>query len=72
MDDISIPTLRSSRLVLRALHADDHPHMLALANDSEVARHMHEGPPPSAGRHPGLPHTQGRAQARAQRGRSRP
>ena len=48
MDGISIPTLKSSRLVLRALHAGDHPHLLALANDPEVTRHLHEDPPPSA------------------------
>ena len=49
MDGIHIPALRSSRLTLRALCADDHPHLLALAHDPEVMRYMHEGPPPSAG-----------------------
>jgi RimJ/RimL family protein N-acetyltransferase len=48
-DGIYIPTLRSSRLVLRALCADDHSHLLALATDPEVTRYMREGPPPSAG-----------------------
>jgi len=48
MDGIQIPTLRSSRLVLRALRSDDHQHLLALANDPEVTRHMHKGPPPSS------------------------
>jgi RimJ/RimL family protein N-acetyltransferase len=44
----SVPTLKSCRLVLRALRADDHPHLLALARDPDVTRYMHEGPPPSA------------------------
>jgi RimJ/RimL family protein N-acetyltransferase len=48
MDTIQIPVLRSSRLVLRGLRADDHPHLLAMAHDREVTRHLNEGPLPSA------------------------
>lgn len=49
MDGIDIPVLRSSRLTLRRFCVDDHQHLLALANDPEVMRHMYEGSPPSAG-----------------------
>jgi len=44
MDGIHIPALRSSRLTLRALCADDHPHLLALAHDPEVMRYIRDGP----------------------------
>jgi len=49
MDGIYIPTLKSPRLTLRAFCADDLEHLLAMANDPEVTRHLHEGPAPSAG-----------------------
>jgi [ribosomal protein S5]-alanine N-acetyltransferase len=49
MHGIHIPTLRSARLTLRALCADDHKHLLAMASDAEVTRHLYEGPSPSAG-----------------------
>lgn len=49
MNGFQIPVLRSSRLVLRAIRADDHAGLLALARDPQVARHLHEGPPPSPG-----------------------
>jgi RimJ/RimL family protein N-acetyltransferase len=49
MDGIPIPTLRSPRLVLRRFFANDHRHLLDMANDSEVTRYLNEGPPPSAG-----------------------
>jgi RimJ/RimL family protein N-acetyltransferase len=49
MGGIDIPILRSSRLTLRRFYAADHPHLLALASDPEVMRHMQEGPPPSPG-----------------------
>ena len=45
----SQPTLRSSRLTLRALSAGDHEALLAMSNDPEVTRHLNEGPAPSAG-----------------------
>jgi RimJ/RimL family protein N-acetyltransferase len=45
---IRIPTLRSPRLTLRALRADDHKHLLAMAHDPEVTRYLNEGPPHSA------------------------
>jgi RimJ/RimL family protein N-acetyltransferase len=44
---IFIPSLKSPRLVLRALRVDDHPHLLEMAHDAEVTRHLNEGPPPS-------------------------
>lgn len=47
MDGIPIPILRSSRLVLRRLCAEDHPHLLAMVNDAEVRR-FSTNPPPSA------------------------
>ena len=46
---IYVPTLKSPRLMLRALRPDDHMHLLAMAQDPEVTRHLNEGPPPSAG-----------------------
>jgi len=49
MDGIFIPTLRSSRLMLRALCAADHPHLLAMSSDLEVMRHLNEDVAPSAG-----------------------
>jgi [ribosomal protein S5]-alanine N-acetyltransferase len=49
MNGIFIPTLRSARLTLRAFCADDHKHLLAMANDVEVVRHLYEGLSPSPG-----------------------
>jgi [ribosomal protein S5]-alanine N-acetyltransferase len=43
-----IPILRSSRLTLRALCEADYAGLVALAHDPEVARYLHEGPPPSS------------------------
>ncbi len=48
MKPSSIPTLRSSRLTLRALCEADYAELVALARDPEVARYLHEGPSPSA------------------------
>ena len=45
---IHIPMLKSSRLLLRALRPADHPHLLTMAHDAEVVRHLNEGPAPSA------------------------
>lgn len=44
-----IPILKSSRLVLRAIRADDHDHLVAMSQDPEIVRHLHEGPAPSVG-----------------------
>lgn len=46
---LDIPTLKSSRLTLRAIRADDHGHLIAMSQDPEIVRHLHEGPAPSAG-----------------------
>jgi RimJ/RimL family protein N-acetyltransferase len=45
---LEIPTLNSPRLTLRAMRPDDLGHLLALAQDPEVTRHLHEGPQPPA------------------------
>ena len=45
MDGIPIPTLKSSRLVLRRLRPDDHPHLFAMASDPEVTQFLNEAPP---------------------------
>lgn len=51
MTRIEIPTLRSARLVLRALSADDLPNLHAMALDPEVTRHLGKDgadePPPT-------------------------
>ena len=47
--NIHIPTLRSTRLILRAIRADDHERLFAMAHDPEVTRHLNEGPPPTEG-----------------------
>ncbi|MGX7708406.1 GNAT family N-acetyltransferase [Methylobacterium sp. Gmos1] len=47
MDTPAIPTLRTSRLTLRALGEADHAALHALAHDEAVGRFMHEGDPPS-------------------------
>lgn len=44
---MTVPVLRSARLTLRAMRAEDHADLLALAQDPEAMRFMHEGPPPS-------------------------
>jgi [ribosomal protein S5]-alanine N-acetyltransferase len=44
-----IPILKSSRLILRAIRADDHGHLMAMSQDPEIVRHLHDGPAPSAG-----------------------
>jgi [ribosomal protein S5]-alanine N-acetyltransferase len=44
-----IPILKSSRLILRAIRADDHDHLMAMSQDPEIVKHLHEGPAPSAG-----------------------
>lgn len=44
----TIPVLRTARLTLRAIRAEDHADLLALAHDPEAMRYMHEGPPPMA------------------------
>jgi len=44
-----VPVLRTARLTLRAIRAEDHGDLLALAHDPGVMRYMHEGPPPPAG-----------------------
>ena len=41
------PVLRTSRLTLRAIRAEDHADLLALARDPDVMRYMHEGPTPT-------------------------
>jgi RimJ/RimL family protein N-acetyltransferase len=46
---LDIPTLKSSRLTLRAIRADDHGHLVAMSQDPEIVKHLHEGPAPSAG-----------------------
>jgi RimJ/RimL family protein N-acetyltransferase len=43
----TIPVLRTSRLTLRAIRAEDHANLLALACDPDVMRYMHEGPTPA-------------------------
>ena len=48
MTELKIPVLRSAHLALRAIRASDHASLLALAQDPDVSRFMHEGPPPSA------------------------
>jgi RimJ/RimL family protein N-acetyltransferase len=45
---LEIPILKSSRLTLRAIRADDHSHLVAMSQDAEIIRHLHEGPAPSA------------------------
>lgn len=45
---MTIPVLRSARLTLRGFAAEDHRHLLALAQDPRVGGFLHEGPPPSA------------------------
>ena len=45
---LEIPILKSPRLILRAIRADDHSHLVAMSQDSEIVRHLHEGPTPSA------------------------
>jgi ribosomal-protein-alanine N-acetyltransferase len=47
MNTPAIPTLRTSRLTLRALGEADHAALHALAHDEAVGRFMHEGDPPS-------------------------
>ncbi|AOO82904.1 GNAT family N-acetyltransferase [Bosea vaviloviae] len=42
-----IPLLQTARLTLRAIRPEDHPQLMALAHDPDVAEFMHEGPPPS-------------------------
>jgi RimJ/RimL family protein N-acetyltransferase len=46
---LEIPILKSSRLTLRAIRAEDHSHLVAMSQDPEIIRHLHEGPVPSAG-----------------------
>jgi RimJ/RimL family protein N-acetyltransferase len=41
-----IPTLKSSRLTLRAIRADDLGHLVAMSQDSEITKYLHEGPAP--------------------------
>ena len=48
MTTTSVPVLRSARLTLRGLRESDHAALLDLARDTDVARYLHEGPPPSA------------------------
>jgi [ribosomal protein S5]-alanine N-acetyltransferase len=48
MEPARVPVLRSFRLVLRPLCAADHAPLLAMAQDAEVTRYLHEGPAPSA------------------------
>ncbi len=43
-----IPILKSSRLTLRAIRADDYGHLMAMSQDPEIVRHLHEGPAPSS------------------------
>jgi [ribosomal protein S5]-alanine N-acetyltransferase len=43
----TIPELCTSRLTLRAIRAEDHADLLALARDADVMRYMHEGPTPT-------------------------
>lgn len=43
-----VPVLQTARLTLRAIRAEDHGNLLALARDPDVMRYMHEGPPPTA------------------------
>lgn len=45
---MTIPVLRSARLTLRGMRAEDHADLLALARDPEAMRFMHEGATPSA------------------------
>jgi RimJ/RimL family protein N-acetyltransferase len=46
---LDIPTLKSSRLTLRAIRAADHAHLAAMSQDPEIVKYLYEGPAPSAG-----------------------
>lgn len=48
MQSASIPVLSSARLMLRPVSMADHAPLLAIAQDSDVTRYLHEGPEPSA------------------------
>ena len=48
MQSASIPVLSSPRLMLRPVSMADHAPLLAIAQDADVTRYLHEGPEPSA------------------------
>jgi [ribosomal protein S5]-alanine N-acetyltransferase len=48
MQSASIPVLSSARLMLRPVSMAHHGPLLAIAQDADVTRYLHEGPEPSA------------------------